>query len=143
MTSFAWLIIFIIYNFIFTKILQNPFSNWALFVFFPLFTDHKLLLNVIKYTKIKREKSRRTKDQIFVNGFRFVIASQSDSTIYLKCANFRNKCNARASKRKDTGQTFITKSSHTANCECMLDPILPMIDDSEGLKYEQNADNLK
>lgn len=61
-------------------------------------------------------KSRRSRDQVFVNGYRFVIASQSDTTIYLKCANFRNKCNARASKRKDTGDTFITKSVHSSGC---------------------------
>lgn len=74
-----------------------------------------------------------------MNGFRFVIASQSDSTIYLKCANFRNKCNARASKRKDTGQTFITKSQHSAGCVCVINPITPFDDVSEGSKYEQNA----
>lgn len=51
-----------------------------------------------------------------MNGYRFVIASQSETTIYLKCANFRNKCNARASKRKDTGDTFITKSAHALSC---------------------------
>lgn len=80
-----------------------------------------MLQNVIKFSKIKREKVRRSKDQVFVNGFRFVIASQSDSTIYLKCANFRNKCNARASKRKDTGETFVTKSQHTLGCVCVID----------------------
>lgn len=76
-----------------------------------------MLQDVIKSTsKIKREKVRRNKDQLFVNGYRFVIASQSDSTIYLKCANFRNKCNARASRRKDTNETFISKSQHAPSC---------------------------
>lgn len=75
-----------------------------------------MLQDVIKLTKTKREKIRRNKDQLFVNGYRFVIASQSESTIYLKCANFRNKCSARASRRKDTNETFISKSQHTANC---------------------------
>lgn len=80
-----------------------------------------MLQNVIKFSKIKREKVRRNKDQVFVNGYRFVIASQSETTIYLKCANFRNKCNARASKRKDTGETFITKSQHALGCVCHVD----------------------
>lgn len=76
-----------------------------------------MLQDVIKLTsKIKREKVRRNKDQLFVNGYRFVIASQSDSTIYLKCANFRNKCTARASRRKDTNETFISKSQHAPSC---------------------------
>lgn len=66
--------------------------------------------------QLKREKARRNKDQVYVNGYRFVIASQSDTTIYFKCANFRNKCNARASKRKETGDTFITKSQHAPSC---------------------------
>lgn len=92
------------------------------FLFLPFtFLDHQMLENVIKYTKIKREKPRRNKDQVYVNGYRFVIASQSESTIYLKCANFRNKCNARASKRKDTGETFVTKSQHTMCCVCLID----------------------
>lgn len=75
-----------------------------------------MLQDVIKMTKNKREKTRRNKDQLFVNGYRFVIASQSESTIYLKCANFRNKCNARASRRKDTNETFISKSQHAPSC---------------------------
>lgn len=76
-----------------------------------------MLQDVIKSTsKIKREKVRRNKDQLFVNGYRFVIASQSDSTIYLKCANFRNKCTARASRRKYTNETFISKSQHAPSC---------------------------
>lgn len=85
-----------------------------LFIFYS--TEHQLLQDVIKLTKVKREKVRRNKDQLFVNGYRFVIASQSESTIYLKCANFRNKCNARASRRKDTNETFISKSQHTPSC---------------------------
>lgn len=75
-----------------------------------------MLQDVIKLTTIKREKVRRNRDQLFVNGYRFVIASQSESTIYLKCANFRNKCNARASRRKDTNETFISKSQHAPSC---------------------------
>lgn len=76
-----------------------------------------MLHDVIKLTKTKREKVRRNKDQqLYVNGYRFVIASQSESTIYLKCANFRNKCNARASKRKDTNEIFISKSQHALSC---------------------------
>lgn len=70
---------------------------------------------------IKIEKSsRRSGTQIFVGGYRFVIASQSDSTVYLKCANFRNKCKARASKRKDTGETYITKCQHHPDCVVLL-----------------------
>lgn len=106
----------------------------AHFPFLSLFvTDHQLLQNVIKreFSKIKREKSRRNKDQVFVNGYRFVIASQSETTIYLKCANFRNKCNARASKRKDTGETFITKSQHSAGCVCHVDA-MPLDDTPTG-----------
>lgn len=74
---------------------------------------------------MKREKTRRNKDQVYVNGYRFVIASQSESTIYLKCANFRNKCNARASKRKETGETFVTKGQHGLGCvpELSFDPM--------------------
>lgn len=75
-----------------------------------------MLHDVIKLTKTKREKVRRNQNQLFVNGYRFVIASQSESTIYLKCANFRNKCNARASKRKDTNEVFISKSQHALSC---------------------------
>lgn len=81
-------------------------------------------------TKIKRERSRRNKDQIYVNGYRFVIASQSDTTIYLKCANFRNKCNARASKRKCSGETFVTKSQHAFGCVYSIDPELGYADDA-------------
>ncbi|XP_031625153.1 modifier of mdg4-like isoform X26 [Contarinia nasturtii] len=92
--------------------------------------QEKMWHNVFKMSKAKREKSRRNKDQVFVNGYRFVIASQSDTTIYLKCANFRNKCNARASKRKDTGQTFLTKSQHTMGCVYMVDNELTVADDA-------------
>lgn len=92
-----------------------------------------MLQNVIKCTKFKREKRRRNKDQVYVNGYRFVIASQSESTIYLKCANFRNKCNARASKRKDTGETFVTKSQHAMGCVCLIDSdAMPLDDASDG-----------
>lgn len=91
--------------------------HFSFFCFHFLFTEHQMLQDVIKLTsKIKREKVRRNKDQLFVNGYRFVIASQSDTTIYLKCANFRNKCTARASRRKDTNETFISKSQHAPNC---------------------------
>lgn len=75
-----------------------------------------MLHDVIKLTKKSREKVRRNKDQVYVNGYRFVIASQSESTIYLKCANFRNKCNARASRRKDTNELFISKGQHALSC---------------------------
>lgn len=115
------------------------FSNrgiFPFFFFFFLFTDHQMLHNVIKFSKCKREKPRRSKDQVFVNGYRFVIASQSDSTIYLKCANFRNKCNARASKRKDTGETFVTKSQHAFGCVCVIDAgsdLITTTDISEGI----------
>lgn len=83
---------------------------------------------MIKFSKTKhgikrekRDKLSRSKDQVYVNGYRFVIASQSETTTYLKCVNFRNKCNARANKRKDTGETFITKSQHAPVCVCRLD----------------------
>lgn len=75
-----------------------------------------MLQDVIKLTKTKREKVRRNKDPLFVAGYRFVVASQSESTVYLKCANFRNKCNARASKRKDTNEIFVSKSQHAPSC---------------------------
>lgn len=97
-----------------------------MFVFSNLFTESKQFQqHLIKFSKIKREKTRRSKDQVYVNGYRFVIASQSESTIYLKCANFRNKCNARASKRKETGETFVTKGQHGLGCipELSYDPI--------------------
>lgn len=98
------------------RIYSNCFPFSFSLVFHFLFTEHHMLQDVIKLTKVKREKVRRNKDQLFVNGYRFVIASQSESTIYLKCANFRNKCNARASRRKDTNETFISKSQHTSSC---------------------------
>lgn len=62
------------------------------------------------------KKERSLGDKIFVNGYRFVIASQSPTTIYLKCANFRNGCKARASKRKNSEEVFVTKSEHNKNC---------------------------
>lgn len=68
---------------------------------------------------IKSENRNRT----YINGYRFVIASQSPSTLYLKCANFRNKCAARASKRKDTGDTFVTKSRHSLTCHHVDEPL--------------------
>lgn len=115
-------------SFYFILIFHKYFSIFFLIEYFSLFiylfTDTKLFENVFKFPKIKREKSRRSRDQVYVNGYRFVIASQSESTIYLKCANFRNKCNARASKRKDSGETFITKSYHAPGCVCVgiVDP---------------------
>lgn len=83
---------------------------------------------------MKRERSRRSKDQIYVNGYRFVIASQSDTTIYLKCANFRSKCNARASKRKDSGETFVTKSQHALGC-------VLAVESGMGFKEESGLDD--
>lgn len=82
-------------------------------------------------------KNRRIKYQLYVDGYRFVIASQSETTIYLKCANFRNKCNARASKRKDSGQTYITKSAHAPSCifsESALSDSTVIDSDSEHIK---------
>lgn len=61
------------------------------------------------------KKERVFSEKIFVNGYRFVIASQSATTIYLKCANFRSNCKARASKRKNSNEVFVTKSEHR-NC---------------------------
>lgn len=61
------------------------------------------------------KKDRQFGEKIFVNGYRFVIASQSATTVYLKCANFRNSCKARASRRKDSNQVYMTKSEHK-NC---------------------------
>lgn len=61
--------------------------------------------------------SKRKK--FFVDGYRFVIASQSDSTVYLKCANFRNQCKARASKRKSSPNIYLTKDEHKG---CIRDP---------------------
>lgn len=85
-----------------------------IFVLFSnnLFADKDLICKLHKPFR----RARRNKDSIHINGYRFVIASQSDTTTYLKCANFRNKCFARASKRKDTGETFITKANHTESC---------------------------
>lgn len=55
-----------------------------------------------------------------------MIGSQSPSTLYLKCANFRNKCPARASKRKDTGDTFVTKPRHSILCHHVEEPKIEM-----------------
>lgn len=71
---------------------------------------------VARERKVPRIKNEN-KAHIFVHGYRYVIASQSPSTIYLKCANFRSKCSARASKRKDTNETFVTKSLHSSSCQ--------------------------
>lgn len=50
-----------------------------------------------------------------IENFRFVIGSQSPSKYYLKCANFRNKCRARAVIRKDTLALLLRrKHNHTA-----------------------------
>lgn len=43
-------------------------------------------------------------------------ASQSNTTVYLKCANFRSKCKARASQRKTTNEIFVTKGEHSCRC---------------------------
>lgn len=56
-------------------------------------------------------------EKIYVNGYRFVTASQSKTTIYLKCANFRAKCKARASQRKSTMAIYITREEHTPTCQ--------------------------
>lgn len=55
-------------------------------------------------------------NKVYVNGYRFVIASQSKSTVYFKCANFRSQCKARASQRKTTNEMFVTKYDHAATC---------------------------
>ncbi|XP_011192794.2 uncharacterized protein LOC105218725 [Zeugodacus cucurbitae] len=50
-----------------------------------------------------------------IENFRFVIGSQSPSKYYLKCANFRNNCRARAVIRKDTLALILRrKHNHTA-----------------------------
>lgn len=87
-------------------------SNMFVFSLKNLFADKKSISRMHKSSR----RLRRNRDAIHINGYRFVIASQSDTTIYLKCANFRNKCFARASKRKDTGETFITKANHAETC---------------------------
>lgn len=127
--AFFVLLLFWIFWFFFSNIFINfaiifHVSNRKISIFLPsnLISDTKYgIQQTINFSKIKREKRGRNKEQVYVNGFRFVIASQSDSTIYLKCANFRNKCKARASKRKDTGETFVTKSQHSLSCVCLID----------------------
>lgn len=47
-----------------------------------------------------------------INSYRFVISSQSANTYYLKCANFRKCCRARAIIRKDTMKVQIRDGSH-------------------------------
>lgn len=88
-----------------------------MFFFSPIHTEYKcdsLLRNPFKKrATIKRE--RASVEKVLVNGYRFVIASQSATTIYLKCANFRNNCKARASKRKNSNEIFVTKNEHN-NC---------------------------
>lgn len=51
--------------------------------------------------------------RILIDGYRFVIGSQSLSTYYLKCADFRrSKCKARATKRKNSNKVRITYAFH-------------------------------
>lgn len=63
----------------------------------------------------KMSDFKNVRRQILVNGYRFVIGSQSKSTYYLKCAQFRNRCRARATKRKDSNRVFVTYSIHNHN----------------------------
>lgn len=91
---------------------------FSIFLFSSFWTDIKPK-RLFKTPRIKSEN----RNQTFINGYRFVIASQSPSTLYLKCANFRNRCGARASKRKDTGDTFVTKSRHSLTCHHVDEPV--------------------
>lgn len=126
------------YSFILNKMYFHAFScdtnlfnidfDFVLLIqfFFILFSISPSLLSTTwtatrtdgksKFNKRESKKERSLSDKIFVNGYRFVIASQSPTTIYLKCANFRNGCKARASKRKNSEEVFVTKSEHNKNC---------------------------
>lgn len=98
------------YIFIFLLI---PFLfSLSLFLFNDL--DFKRPLSSFK-KRASMKKDRTFGEKIFVNGYRFVIASQSATTVYLKCANFRNNCKARASRRKNSVEVYMTKSEHK-NC---------------------------
>lgn len=58
-------------------------------------------------------------NKIYVNGYRFVMASRTQTTQYLKCANFRSKCQARGSYRLNTDEVFLTRADHASICEQM------------------------
>ncbi|XP_068152492.1 uncharacterized protein pre-mod(mdg4)-AE [Drosophila tropicalis] len=49
---------------------------------------------------------------VVIDGYRFVIGSQMQEVSYLKCANFRNKCRARAILHKSTGKVQLRQGKH-------------------------------
>lgn len=55
---------------------------------------------------------RRNKNKFIINGQRFVIASQSNTSLYLKCAQFRYQCRARAVMKKSTNVIYVTTQEH-------------------------------
>lgn len=99
-----------LHNFLFSLSLSLPLSD----------SDPFLSTDLYKKDDPKRLRTRTSYNKIYVNGYRFVVASQSNTTIYLKCANFRSQCKARASKRKSTHEVIVTKGVHSISC--MPDP---------------------
>lgn len=57
-------------------------------------------------------KRKRPKNYTVINNYRFVISSQSADTYYLKCANFRKSCRARAIIRKDSMTVQVRDGTH-------------------------------
>lgn len=96
----------------------REFCSNISFVSFTPCNNFLFWLNLISdLWTLKRPRSHRKPDKIYVNGYRFVTASQSNTTVYLKCANFRGKCKARASQRKITQEIFVTKGEHAETCQ--------------------------
>ncbi|XP_017056952.1 uncharacterized protein LOC108098510 isoform X2 [Drosophila ficusphila] len=52
-----------------------------------------------------------------INGYRFVIGTSNQRRTYLKCANFRSNCRARAIVNKDTNQVRMRHEGHNRSCK--------------------------
>ncbi|XP_059219161.1 uncharacterized protein LOC106083495 [Stomoxys calcitrans] len=65
--------------------------------------------NTIKLGLIKRN---RFENYTVIDNYRFVKSSKSASAFYLKCANFRKSCRARAVIRRDTLKVQLKDANH-------------------------------
>ncbi|XP_075153234.1 uncharacterized protein LOC142226877 isoform X1 [Haematobia irritans] len=52
------------------------------------------------------------KNYTIINNYRFVKSSKSANALYLKCANFRKQCRARAVIRRDTLKVHLKDENH-------------------------------